>query len=150
MSLVHNIGAHLLFERPARNRRIEQFATRLERDGRNIEKRIANARRTENNRSTLIYLIGMERWNTRRLSVAQGAGFNEDDYTVYRPAADTAWDELLDQFAEARAETVALAHDLSMRDTSGRVKHDTFGEMTIPAWLHYIDTFTDVTSRLLI
>lgn len=145
MALLYNLSAQVLFERPARARSIHHYADVLERSGREVTARIASLRHTQINHATATYVIAVERWGQQRLRVAQGAGFRPDDYTHYRPPADTGWTTLAGQFDEARQQTVVLAHDLANRNTDGKVLHERFGEMSIHAWLHYLEWHARVT-----
>lgn len=139
MTLFHVLGARLLFERPAHSQSIPTYRDALARSGAQITHRIAHMRRTSHNHAAVTYTIAIERWGQQRLRVAQGAGFRPDDYHVYRPEKATAWGDLAPLFEAARRGTVALAEDLAHRNTDGKILHELFGEMSVHAWLYYLD-----------
>ncbi len=139
MALFHSISAQFLFERPSRTHSIDHYVPLLEKNGRKIATKIATMRHTAVNHTAVTYLIAVERWGQQRLRIAQGAPFRNDDYRAYRPPKETPWSELVEMFEAARRGTVTLASDLCKRNTNGKVLHDVFGEMSVRAWLHYLN-----------
>lgn len=136
-------------ERHARGKGIEELATELEVSGRAMVARIAGKRDTPGNREAVAHWVGIERWGQRRLRVALGEPFVEDEHHPYRPDVEAGLDALRTSFAETRAETVALAHRLLEAgvDPATTVHHNDLGDLTISGWLAYLLQHPEQESR---
>ena len=94
----------------------------------------------DKNRSTLAHIIGIERWGQHRLRSLLGEPLVIDEYDGYCPAKTTSWPELVKLFATTRAESVTLAQNLQQRGIgkSVTVPHNSFGDLSVGAWLSYL------------
>ncbi|MCU0493277.1 MAG: DinB family protein [Chloroflexaceae bacterium] len=141
----------LFIERPAARQSLETLTQALEQGGSDLERRVANARDDDENRIQLRHIIGIERWGQRRLRVALGAPFVQDEYDNYRPQEATPWVELREELRRTRRETVAIARTLDQvgvrPDTT--VPHNDFGELSLRGWLRYLNTHAELESRRL-
>ncbi len=142
------VGATFFLERPARSSTPVDLAGRMERDGAALYNRVRSLGDSPYHRKVLSHVIGIERWGQRRLKVFLGEPFVRDEYDAYRPTQDTGWDDLLNQFQIARAETIALARQLgSHPPASTQVEHNMFGGLTITGWLHYLNFHANAESK---
>jgi hypothetical protein len=139
---VFNLGA---------GKSLDDFPARLEASGAKIRARLDKLNDSDVNRRVLNHIIGIERWGQRRLKVALGEPFIQDEYNGYRPARETAWETLKMQFAETRAETVALARTLAAQPdaASKRIRHNDYGNLLVGGWLNYLRTHAELESRKL-
>ena len=137
------IGAILrrFFERQARARSWDDLARNLASSGHDLAKRMHAAPDTPHDREVAQHIVGIERWGQRRLRVALGEPFVQDGHRPYRLPEDTAMPALAEAFARTRADTVALARELEANgaDKGLRVRHDDLGDVTLGAWLAYLD-----------
>jgi len=137
------IGALLrrFFERQARARSWDDLARNLASSGDDLAKRMHTAPDTPHDREVAQHIVGIERWGQRRLRVALGEPFVQDGHRPYRLPDDTAMPALAEAFARTRADTVALARELEANgaDKGLRVRHDDLGDVTLGAWLAYLD-----------
>ena len=64
-----------------------------------------------------------------------------DEYMGYRPNSDTPLPKLAQQFADTRAETMAIVAQLGKKPNilTESVLHNDMGDTTIRSWLQYID-----------
>lgn len=138
--IFHLLG-NLLFERPARNRSLQELRAELEQTGQEAERRIAAARDTDDNCETLRHVIAIERWGQRRLEVFLGEPYVRDECDAYYPAAGAGLDALQERFTEARAQTLALARRLQEAGVNGEraVLHNQWGMLSAQGWLNYLN-----------
>lgn len=148
---VSRFVTNLLLDRPVRNRSYTELAADLTRSGEAIERRLAALREGDGPRRLLSHIIGLERWAQRRLRVALGEPFVQEEYDGYRPSRETSWADLRAQFAETRRETVALAEKLESAGIAPTftVAHNSFGPLTLRAWLRYMQMHADLEMRKL-
>lgn len=142
----YDIGGQWLFERPASKRDIDTLKQALIDSGKKVEARIDKMK--DNDIATLTHIIGIERWGQRRLRVALGEPFVEEEYDAYRPEP-ASMESLKQCFVETRQETIQLADQLHDADLNLRIKHNQFGDLSARGWLKYLDFHAGVTSRLL-
>lgn len=138
---------NLMVERPGRKLPLAAWAQKLAESGEAINKRIATAQTTQG-AATLRHITGIERWGQRRLQVALGEPFVQDEYDNYQPAnADIA--TLREEFRATRQATVALAQKLAVAGIGDQVKirHNQFGPVTVRGWLSYLHTHADWESK---
>lgn len=138
-------AGNLFFDRPGRKRSLEQLTAQLADTEANVVKRMRNAAETDSNRTQARHIIGIERWGQRRLKVALGEPFVQDEYDNYQPPADIPWNELPEQFAQTRSETITLANQLA-NATDTTIKHNSFGDLTVKGWLHYLNGHAKFTA----
>lgn len=149
MSLIMRVFAGMMFERPARKHDYADFARVLQEKGEAVESRIVDGDGGEKHHRVVTHIIGIEKWAQSRLRVALGEPYKQEEYDVYRPAKDKAWDELLPLFRSTRADSVALAERLAAKNVSKKVKvqHNQFGDFSVGAWLQYIAGHADFESK---
>ena len=152
MSIVQRLigmGRRPMAEREARGKGLEQLASELEASGTVMDARMARAKDTPGNRDAVAHWVGIERWGQRRLRVALGEPFIEDGHRPYRPDEATGIQALRRDFAETRAETVALAHRLREAgvDPATTVRHNDLGDLTVRGWLAYLIQHPEQESR---
>ena len=136
-------------ERAARGKGLEQLAAELETSGTFIDARLARAHDTPGHRDAIAHWVGIERWGQRRLRVALGDPFIEDEHHPHRPDEAVGVEALRRAFAETRAETVALVHHLREAgvDPATTVRHNDLGELTVRGWLAYLIQHPEQESR---
>ncbi|HEX2618899.1 MAG TPA: DinB family protein, partial [Phototrophicaceae bacterium] len=117
--------------------------------GQQIVKRIASMPENKRNHSVITHIIGIEKWSQRRIRVALGEPFVDEEYTGYRPAKNTGWVELIPLFEATRRETIALVNQLDPSMLKQRVLHNGYGNITIGAWLRYVDVHSSFECRKL-
>lgn len=142
------LGAFLFLEWPSRRKTMAQMAQTLANSGQALSQQWEKLSGTDRNRQVLNHIIGIERWGQSRLRVALGDAFVRDEYNGYRPARDTDWATLKQQFGETRAITVSLVHDLDKAGVASRkVLHNMYGEITAKGWLRYLHIHANMESK---
>ncbi|RME81104.1 MAG: hypothetical protein D6775_14485 [Caldilineae bacterium] len=143
-----HLGAWLFLELPVVRRSVGSLASQLEKSGRGLCEQYAKLADSEWNRRVLSHVIGIELWGQSRLRVALGEPFVFEEYDGYRPPLDTEWPELLAQFEVTRAETVHLARELAAAGAvQTRIMHNQWGELSVRAWLRYLDIHANWESQ---
>ncbi len=134
-------------ERPVKKLTLAELATRLETSGQQTEQRIVVARDTPANRERVRHIVGIERWDQRRLRVALGEPPLTDEYDDYRPAPD--FDRQV-EFRAARRETVALVHQIEEAGADViQIRHNQIGDLSVRGWLRYLTLHADLESKRL-
>ncbi len=135
-------AANLYLDRPARNKSYQELGDQLEVAGSKIMARLHQKKRTDFNHRVLTHIVGIERWGQSRLQVFLGQPLHMDEYNGYRPTRDVPWDQLVEQFGETRAQTVALAKEIAQKAVAPdqTVQHNQLGPMSARAWLRYLLT----------
>lgn len=111
----------------------------LKASGLRIKQQLLNTHPTQKNYAVLNHLIGIERWGQRRLAVALGEPLVEEEYDGYRPPRGLSWNELQDQFAETRDQTITLAQLIrDRRAGSNLIPHNSYGQLTPAMWLTFL------------
>jgi hypothetical protein len=130
-----------LAERQAKGRSLDELAEALERSGATLTVRFGRAADTPRNREALNHIVGIERWGQRRLRVPLGEPLLMDSYRGYRLPDSTSMDNLVQAFADTRRDTVNLARGLGSADLKppAKVRHNDLGELSMGAWLAYLD-----------
>lgn len=154
MSLIGRaIGSVLrrVVERQARGRGWSDLAQSLAESGDDLATRMHDAPDTPHNREVVQHVVGIERWGQRRLRVALGERFVLDGHRPFRLPDDTSMRELSEAFTRTRADTVALTRELEANgaDKELQVRHNDLGELTLGAWLAYLDGHARRESRRL-
>ena len=138
--MISKIFAMLMIERPGRKHDYAGWAKEIEASGEELVAKLATSADSEQNRKVLSHMIGIERWAQSRLGVVLGAPFKQEEYDGYRPDRDASWDEMREQFASVRAESVDLAKQLIENNIpiTTKVMHNQMGDLTTRGWLRYI------------
>lgn len=125
-----------------------QMAQTLAHSGKALSQQFEKLSNNDRNRQVLNHIIGIERWGQSRLRVALGEALVRDEYNGYRPARETDWVTLKQQFTETRAATVALVQDLDKAGVvSRKVWHNRYGEITVKGWLRYLNIHANMESK---
>lgn len=137
------------FERLGKRTTPAEMAARLEASGRSLAQRFAAEDDEPAVRETLQHVIGIERWGQRRLRVALGEPFDARGHRPFRLEDDATLDRLRVGFTTTRADSVALAKRLATTEIEPdlRIAHDDLGELSINAWLAYLDGHALVEAR---
>ena len=134
-----HFAGRVYFDKPARKLSLAEHAAGLRHSGDDMRARLARAEGTERQRSALRHVIGIEKWGQARLRVFLGDAFVSAGHRPHLPPDSTTWDELVREFGEMRAETVALAERLAAQEPADTVAHNQFGELSAHGWMRYID-----------
>ena len=137
---VENVVADLLLELPARNLSLKGQLESLERSGKLLSERLKTLPDTSGNREQLRHILSLERWGTNRLRVFAGAAFERDRSSLYRPEEHLDWNELREDFSNARAELLEVGRSLENTLPGQKVEHNQMGPLSRGAWLRYLDT----------
>lgn len=138
----------LFLEWPVRRKTAHQMAETLARSGAALQHRFVKMADSTRNRQVLNHIIGIERWGQNRMRVALGEALVRDEYNGYRPARETDWATLQQQFTETRTQTVALAHDLDKAGvTTRKILHNRYGEISVMGWLRYLNIHANMESQ---
>jgi hypothetical protein len=129
----------IYYERQAARSSPQRLVEALETSGQAVADRFARAGDNPNNREVACHIIGIERWSRRRLGTALGDVAIRDEYGGYRPDDVPDMVALAALFAEEREKTIALAGQAANLPDTVRVFHNDLGEMSVGAWLFYIE-----------
>ncbi|MFQ3631728.1 hypothetical protein [Roseiflexus sp.] len=154
MSLYNSLRdmiVRLVVERPALRRSTDAWAEALAASAATLKARMSASADTPVNRQQLRHIIGLERWGQRRLRVALGEPFINDEMDEYQPPVDLSLSELIDVFLNTRDETVQLARRCAAdpRAESAIVRHNQLGPLSIRGWLRYLDLHASLEARRL-
>lgn len=140
-----------MLERPAKKWTMSAWGEKLTTSSEKIGQKLDKVPESEQNRRVLTHIIGIEQWGQSRLRVGLGEPFKEEEYDAYRPSKTRSWEQLKTEFRIARRKTVALAEELDKRqvDQLAKVKHNQYGEITLGAWLRYLDMHANLESKRL-
>jgi len=141
--------AQQFFEKPAGKKSVADLASELALGSQAIDLRAAKAGNEEKTKAILRHISGIERWGQRRLRVFLGDKPTNDEYDGYQPSADLTRDELRTYFRTTRSETVKLAERLARTKLApdATVEHNSFGPVSLRAWLSYLRTHADWESK---
>lgn len=152
------VGA--LLERPAKRQGLARQVQGLQEAGKKLSARLGGAAGTPQEQEVLRHIIGLERWGGRRLRLATefgdaGSGVRDlqavfsDTHHAYKPLETASWVELQEKFAATRRETVELAQRLMAKPEAAevRVPHNDLGELTVGAWLRYLQLHASFEGR---
>jgi len=147
MSLTGRI-IRFFVEQRAANVTLDEVRTQLSESAEQIAGRMEQAADTPANRAQAGHVIGLERWGDHRLRVALGEPFIRDEYDAYRPAPSLGMPALAQDFRITRRDTIALLDRL--HPVAGqRVPHNDLGEMSVTAWLVYLNNHANRESQKL-
>lgn len=138
-TIVHTLSKPFI-EWPVRGKSIDAIAEQLERGLQPILDRFQSGGDSDQNRRVLSHIIGIERWGQSRLKVFLGDPLVMDEYDGYRPNRETSSAELVEMMKSTRAETAALARQITKLDASAikTVHHNQFGPLSPRGWLFYL------------
>jgi hypothetical protein len=139
---------NLMVERPGRKLPLAAWSQKLAESGEQINQRVATAQ-TPQGAATLRHITGIERWGQRRLQVALGEPFVQDEYDGYQPPADADIATLREEFRTTRQATVTLAQKLATAGVSDEVtvRHNQFGPVSVRGWLSYLNSHANFESK---
>ncbi len=131
---------HWAAEWPARRLSYTQLDERLQKTGRYVEQKMANAPDLPRNVEAAKHIVGIERWGQRRLRTTLGEALVMDEYDSYRPEALNSLPALTEQFRETRNDTRQLLKQLqdagvALDDT---IPHNELGPTTVRGWIIYL------------
>jgi hypothetical protein len=139
MGLLDFVG-NLVFQRPGDKAGMGKLIYELTINGKTLVACVREAEGNLGQEEVLRHIIGIERWGQRRLKVALGEKFVEDEYNPYRPPNSHNWQHLIEDFQETRAETIRLAKEIQHKGTAEtQVPHNDFGELNMKGWLKYLN-----------
>ena len=149
--MIQKIFTQFLLERPAKKWTMSAWGEKLSTSGNSLSQKLDKLPGSQRNRQVLSHIIGIEQWGQSRLRVGLGEPYKDEEYDRYRPSQNRSWEQLKTEFRIARRKTVALAEELdhSQVDQFTRVKHNQFGEITLGAWLRYLDVHANRESKRL-
>jgi DinB superfamily len=139
----------VMLERPAQRQGLTKLAQNLNDSGEAFYRDLERIEENERNREQLRHIIAIERWGQRRVAVALGEAFIQDDNHAYKPSSRASWQDLKDAFTATRAETLSLAERLKKSDVKQAVAHNQFGPITILAWLRYLENHARLEGKRL-
>jgi hypothetical protein len=147
--ILMNLGAHLILERPVRKLSLADLSTQLEQSGKQMTDHLAKCPDTPANRNQLSHMIGIERWGQRRLRVALGEPFLQEEYNHYCPSEERSWDELRVEADTTRRTTVELVQNITQANVPDalKIRHNQFGPLSVKAWLRYLDVHASGESK---
>lgn len=148
---LRDVIVRLAVERPAKGRSTVDWADTLAASGAKLKERMVASADTPANCRQLRHIIGLERWGQRRMRVALGEPFINDEMDGYQPPVDLSLAELIDVFLNTRDETVQLARRCAAdpRAESTLVRHNQLGPLSIRGWLQYLDLHANLEARRL-
>lgn len=140
-----------LLENPAKHKTYDQLIDELEIGMEHVLARAAGKLDSPANRDVFGYIIGTERWSQRRLRTLQGEPVVEDEVDHYRPRPAMSLNALRREFVDARSQSISLARALQAAGVplTATARHNDAGDMSVGAWLAYINTQADRESRRL-
>lgn len=136
------------FERPVGKKSYQELEQQFATLGRKLAQRLSIATDSAKNRQQLAHIIGIERWAQKRLRVALGDPFIQDESDQYLPSAEN-WGNLCQQFDQCRQETLAIIQALAKNNVRPEttVKHNQFGLISVRGWLGYMSTHAHLEGK---
>ena len=127
------------------------WGEKLSASGKVLSQRLDKLPDSEQNRRVLTHIIGIEQWGQSRLRVGLGEPFKEEEYDNYRPSRSRSWEQLKTDFRISRRKTVALAEELDNNQVNQftAVNHNQYGNITLGAWLRYLDMHANLEGKRL-
>lgn len=149
--MLQKLMTSLFLERPGKKWTMSAWGEKLSASGETLSQKLDKLSNSEQNRRVLSHIIGIEQWGQSRLRVGLGEPFKQDEYDNYRPSKNRSWEQLKTEFRIARRKTVALAEELdnSQINQSAKVAHNQYGDLTLGAWLRYLDVHANLESKRL-
>ncbi len=130
--------AALMLELPTRGKSVNQQVQALERSGQTLSRKLESMPDSPENLENLRHIIMLERWGTQRLRVFAGAAFEKDRSSLYKPEEHLDWNELREEFADARAELLEVLRSLEGVISDQKVEHNGLGPLSKGAWVQYL------------
>ncbi len=136
-----------MIEQPAKRQGFDSIVKKLEQTGTSLNTRLKTITDTQKNRNKLRHVIAMEKWGQRRLKIALGETFIQDENHAYKPSDKSSWEDLKSLYGITRLETLDLTKKLSKVDPSQKIPHNQFGSLSILGWLRYLNTHAFFESK---
>ncbi|MCA9901826.1 MAG: hypothetical protein H6654_15460 [Ardenticatenaceae bacterium] len=149
--MIQKFIVQLFLERPAKKLTMSAWGEKLSASGKVLSQRLDKLPDSEQNRRVLTHIIGIEQWGQSRLRVGLGEPFKEEEYDNYRPSRSRSWEQLKTDFRISRRKTVALAEELDNNQVNQftAVNHNQYGNITLGAWLRYLDMHANLEGKRL-
>jgi hypothetical protein len=144
-----SVVIYFVLEQPAKRQGLMKLMQSLTDSGEALYRDLERIEDTDKNRDQLRHIIAIERWGQRRLKVALGEPFIQDENHVYEPDRNTPWPTLKDLFSVTRAETLTVAQKLGTQNVKQTVVHNQFGPVSVLGWLKYLENHARLESRRL-
>jgi hypothetical protein len=144
-----SVVIHVVIELPAKRQGLSKLTQSLTDSGEALKRDLERIEDSDKNRSRLRHIIAIERWGQRRLKVALGEAFRQDENRAYKPEEDTPWGVLKELYWATRAETLTLAEALGSTDLTQRVPHNQFGPVSVLGWLRYLENHARLEGKRL-
>jgi hypothetical protein len=146
MSAIRAFFGDRFLRRPARRRTVAEHLAALDKGGGALIKRARRAAPSDQNRTWLRHIIGIERWGQRRLATILGEPAVDDQYDGYQPDATLDWAALRQELSRTRLETIALGRKIDERGIGDdrTARHNDLGAMNAREWLQYLNTHSRV------
>ncbi len=127
-------------ERSAKGKNYDDLIGALQKDAAASLPRFQQAADTPVNRKQAGHVIGIEKWCQRRVRVALGEPFVQDEYDGYVPSPELSMAHHADIYRKTRDETIALVRQLQAQGIplDQKVKHNDMGEVSLGGWFAYI------------
>ena len=135
-----------MLEGPVKKLSIPELSSQLGQSGNQLTERLATCGDTQVNRRQLSHLIGIERWGQRRLRVAIGEPYLDEEYDHYCPSLEKTWDELISEWKNTRQTSITMTKEISELN-SKKILHNQFGPLSVKAWLRYLDVHASSEGR---
>jgi DinB superfamily len=140
---------YFVLEQPARRQGLAKLTQTLNDSGEALHRDLERIEDTDSNRDHLRHIIAIEAWGQRRLKVALGERFVQDESHAYKPSSTASWEELKDRFTATRAETLTLAEAFKRTDVKQTAPHNQFGPLSVLAWLRYLENHARLEGKRL-
>lgn len=140
MSLTGMILRFIL-ENSASKNNLDMLCRQLEESTDEISGRMTRSTDSAANRKHAAHIIGLERWGAHRLRAAlenPDVISSLDEYDGYRPYENLPLRGLVQEFLQARAETLELI-DAARDHQDMRIPHNEIGNISIRAWFAYLN-----------
>ncbi len=146
--LLRTTVVNLLLERPGRKVALSDWAQKLTKSGAAIDQRAAKTK-TPSAGDTLRHITSIEHWGQRRLQVALGEPFVQDESDDYVPPVEPELAKARETFRVTRQTTIDLVHKLAAANVDPQltIPHNQMGPLTVRGWLSYLNTHALLESQ---
>lgn len=139
-----------LLEGPAEGQSFAALRDNFIANGEAIVERFSRVADNDRNRAQLRHIIGIEKWGRGRLqSAVQHRPWVMDGHQEYKPDESKTLPELVEIFQDQRRRTVEFAQSLheAPPTENDKIPHNSLGDLSVRAWLRYLDKHADIESR---
>lgn len=147
---IKGMAVERLLEGPAEGQSFAALRDNFSANGEAIFDRLSRAADSDRNRELLRHIIGIEKWGRGRLqSAVQHRPWVMDGHHEYKPDENKTLPELIEIFQDQRRRTVEFAQSLheAPPTENEKVPHNGLGDLSLRAWLRYLDKHADLESR---